>query len=235
MPQESAATETHPIMKRLKAFLGSVAVLLVPVDAMTAQPVDSADPLDRARAVQCLSTAIAYEAAYEPVEGQQAVAEVVLNRTRHPAYPKTVCGVVFAGSQRRTGCQFSFTCDGSLARRLPEKVMAIARAIAASALDGGNPARVAGATHYHADYVSPYWAPSLTRITKIGAHIFYRGAGTRDSGILTPSFKPSAEPAIDRLSSADAQIAAPPLAVPRQPVRAKSESTFAPWGLAPTG
>lgn len=200
-----------------------------------AQPVDSAANLDRARAVQCLSTAIAYEAAYEPVEGQQAVAEVVLNRTRHPAYPKTVCGVVFAGSQRRTGCQFSFTCDGSLARRLPEKVMAMARAVATSALDGGNPARVGGATHYHADYVSPYWAPSLTRIAKIGAHIFYRGAGTRDSGALTPSFRPSAEPIIDRLGSAAAPIGEPTPASSRQPSGQTPQTIFAPWGLAPAG
>ena len=222
------------IVKRLIAFLGS-AVLFLPVAAMATQPLEPANGQDRARAVQCLSTAIAYEAAYEPVEGQQAVAEVVLNRTRHPAYPKSVCGVVFAGSQRRTGCQFSFTCDGSLARRLPEKVMASARAIAASALDGGNPARVAGATHYHADYVSPYWAPSLTRITKIGAHIFYRGAGTRDSGLRTQPFTPIAEPIVDRLGAADARVDDTRSAAPRAPSVQIPQTIFAPWGLEPAG
>lgn len=221
-------------MKRLMACSGSFAVLLLPLDS-AAQSVVTATGLDRARAVQCLSTAIAYEAAYEPFEGQQAVAEVVLNRTRHPAYPKTVCGVVFAGSQRKTGCQFSFTCDGSLNRRLPEKVMATARAIAASALDGGAPTRVGGATHYHADYVSPYWAPSLTRITKIGAHIFYRGAGARDGGVVISPFRPLAEPAIDRLGSVDFNAGATISATPRPTENAKSQTIFAPWGLAPVG
>ena len=132
---------------------------------------------DYPRALECLTLAIAYEAGYESLEGKQAVAEVVLNRLRSGSFQGTVCDVVFEGSTRRTGCQFSFTCDGSLRRRLPERVMIEARMVAEDALANRIPARAPGATHYHANYVSPYWAPSLTRITQIGAHIFYHTPG----------------------------------------------------------
>ncbi|VXD01485.1 cell wall hydrolase [Sphingomonas sp. 8AM] len=129
---------------------------------------------DPATAVHCLSLAIAYEAGYESLAGQQAVAEVVLNRWHDAAFPKTVCGVVFAGAKRRTGCQFTFTCDGSLYRRqLPARVLQAARVVAIDALAGRLPSRVPFATHYHADYVHLYWASTLVRPTKIGAHIFY--------------------------------------------------------------
>jgi spore germination cell wall hydrolase CwlJ-like protein len=76
----------------------------------------AASEADRARSIECLTAAIYYEAATEPLDGQRAVAQVVLNRVRHPAYPSTVCGVVFEGARRITGCQFTFTCDGSLRR-----------------------------------------------------------------------------------------------------------------------
>jgi spore germination cell wall hydrolase CwlJ-like protein len=132
---------------------------------------------DRARAEECLTQAIYYEAAIEPVEGMQAVAQTVLNRLRHPGYPKSVCGVVYEGSQRVTGCQFSFTCDGSLAR-VPNPVLwERARTIARRALGGFVMPAVGTATHYHADYVAPYWAPTLYKITQIGRHIFYRWTG----------------------------------------------------------
>lgn len=127
----------------------------------------------RAREVQCLAQAIVYEAGREPIEGRQAVAQVIMNRLRAPAYPKTVCGVVYQGSTRRTGCQFTFTCDGSLSRPMPEARFAEAALVAQDAIDGRLPDRVGGATHYHAHYVNPYWAPSLDRVARIGAHIFY--------------------------------------------------------------
>ncbi|MFN3352176.1 MAG: cell wall hydrolase [Brevundimonas sp.] len=130
------------------------------------------------RALDCLTAAIYYEAANEPARGQAAVAQVVINRMRHPAYPKTVCGVVFEGSERRTGCQFSFTCDGSLDRVARPEGWARARAVAAAALNGAVAPEVGMATHYHADYVAPFWAPKLVKIGKIGAHIFYRWTGT---------------------------------------------------------
>lgn len=132
---------------------------------------------DRARAVQCLSEAIYYEAAREPEVGQEAVAQVVLNRLRHPAYPKSICGVVYQGAGRSTGCQFTFTCDGSM-RFAPEPVLwARARMVAERALNGYVDRTVGSATHYHADYVAPYWAPTLVKMVQVGAHIFYRWTG----------------------------------------------------------
>ena len=132
---------------------------------------------DRAQALRCLSQAIYYEAAREPREGQRAVAQVVLNRVRHPAYPNSVCGVVFQGSARSTGCQFSFTCDGSLTWAPEPGLWRQVESVAAEALEGFVETGVGSATHYHADYVAPYWAPTLVKMTKVGAHIFYRWTG----------------------------------------------------------
>lgn len=128
-------------------------------------------------AVDCLTAAIYYEAASESDTGQRAVAQVVLNRVRHPAYPKSVCGVVYEGSERRTGCQFSFTCDGSLARKPSRSGWDRARGIALAALAGYVERSVGTATHYHTSWVVPYWAWSLDKITMVGAHIFYRWRG----------------------------------------------------------
>ena len=131
----------------------------------------------RARALECLTSAIYYEAGQEPLAGQQAVAQVVLNRVRHPAFPASVCGVVFQGATRTTGCQFTFTCDGSLARAPVPALWNRAREVARAALAGFVQPAVGNATHYHADYVAPYWAPTLAKTAAIGAHIFYRWSG----------------------------------------------------------
>jgi spore germination cell wall hydrolase CwlJ-like protein len=130
------------------------------------------------RALDCMTAAVHYEAASESDDGMRAVAQVVLNRVRHPAYPNTVCGVVFQGSDRSTGCQFSFTCDGSLARIPSAAGWARARRIADQALAGYVYAPVGWATHYHTDWVAPYWAPTLVKTAIIGAHIFYRWPGS---------------------------------------------------------
>jgi spore germination cell wall hydrolase CwlJ-like protein len=132
---------------------------------------------DQARSLDCLTAAIYYEAATEPTDGQRAVAQVVLNRVRHPAYPASVCGVVFEGARRATGCQFSFTCDGSLRRAPMADYWQRARVVAAAALHGYVYAPVGWATHYHANYVMPYWAPTLVKSANIGLHIFYRWRG----------------------------------------------------------
>ena len=130
-----------------------------------------------ARALQCLSQAVYYEAAREPQLGQEGVAQVVLNRMRHPAYPKSVCGVVYQGAARTTGCQFTFTCDGAL-RWAPEPgLWRRAKAVAERALAGYVDRTVGSATHYHAQYVAPYWAPTLVKMTQVGQHIFYRWTG----------------------------------------------------------
>ncbi|RPF72647.1 cell wall hydrolase [Aurantiacibacter spongiae] len=133
--------------------------------------------LDRVRAQECLAMAVYYEAASESDAGQRAVAQVVLNRVAHPAWPSNVCGVVFQGSNRATGCQFTFTCDGSLARGRARAAWARASRVAREALAGAVYAPVGTSTHYHTLAVHPYWAPSLQRTAVIGAHIFYRWPG----------------------------------------------------------
>lgn len=166
---------------------------------------------DHARAVQCLTQAIYYEAAREPESGQRAVAQVVLNRVRHPAFARTVCGVVYQRFDASV-CQFSFVCDGSLARRPLPELWSRAKRIAAEALAGRVEKDIGTATHYHADYVFPRWAPHLAKLAKIGAHIFYRWpggwglpaafTGRYAGGETIPAFDPSrftavAEPVID--------------------------------------
>ena len=137
--------------------------------------------VDRSRAVQCLTAAIYYEAASEADAGQRAVAQVVLNRVAHPSYPNTVCGVVYQGSERSTGCQFSFTCDGSLARVPSRSFWLRAEQVAVAALSGYVYTPVGLATHYHTIAIHPYWADSLQTITTIGAHRFYKFRGRAGS------------------------------------------------------
>jgi hypothetical protein len=139
------------------------------------------DAESRDRAVECLAQAVYYEAATEGADGERAVAQVVLNRMRHPGFPSTVCGVVYQGSELPTGCQFTFTCDGSLARVPIQALWIQARKVAAQALDGHVFAAVGHSTHYHADYVLPYWADSLAKQVQIGHHIFYRLNGSLGS------------------------------------------------------
>ena len=135
-----------------------------------------ANGLDHDRALLCLTQAVYYEAGFEPIGGRRAVAQVVLNRMRHPAYPKSVCGVVYQRNSTPV-CQFSFVCDGALYRAPAPGAWAEARAVAAAALAGHVETSVGSATHYHADYVAPRWAPMLSKVAKLGAHIFYRWPG----------------------------------------------------------
>jgi hypothetical protein len=127
-------------------------------------------------ALKCMTQAIYYEAANEPEAGKRGVAQVVLNRLRHPAYPNSVCGVVYEGANARV-CQFSFTCDGSLLRTPMARQWNESRRIAAEALAGATEPSVGTATNYHADYVVPRWAFTLGKLTQIGRHIFYRLPG----------------------------------------------------------
>jgi len=138
----------------------------------------AAGPADQFRSLQCLAEAIYYEARSESEDGQRAVAQVVLNRVRHPAYPGSVCGVVYQGPLRAGGgCQFTFTCDGSLVRIPFGEDWARARRIAAEALAGYVYAPVGLATNYHTHQVLPDWAFRLAKATVIGNHIFYRMPG----------------------------------------------------------
>ena len=136
----------------------------------------SGSDVDQRRALLCLTQAVYYEAAHEPLSGRRAVAQVVLNRMRHPAFPKSVCGVVYQRNSTPV-CQFTFVCDGSLYRRPGAGAWREAEQVARAALAGYVEASVGAATHYHADYVAPRWAPLLAKVSVIGQHIFYRWPG----------------------------------------------------------
>lgn len=136
----------------------------------------AASGTDRARALECLTAAIYYEAASEPDAGQAAVAQVVLNRVRHPAFPASVCGVVYQGSERVV-CQFSFACDGAMARVPARAAWARAARAAGAALAGYVYAPAGLATHYHTYAVTPSWNRSLVMTDVVGAHFFHRWKG----------------------------------------------------------
>ena len=189
----------------------------------SSEPIEQANPLrlDRYaftseeidRATQCLADAIYYEAGFEPEQGRRAVAQVILNRVRHPAYPSSVCDVVYEGAERRTGCQFTFTCDGSKLRAPVPSAWQSARRIAAQALSGQIEPSVGMATHYHANYVIPYWAKNLTKITMVGQHIFYRWTGNwgkRTAFTLRP-MPDEMMPDLDTLAPATEQANLPDL------------------------
>ena len=151
---------------------------------------------DTRRATDCLTQAVYYEARSEPQDGQRAVAQVVLNRVRDRAFPHSICGVVYQGSERRTGCQFSFTCDGSMNHRIETSAWDRARDVAQAALSGSVYAPIGSATHYHANYVLPWWASSLTRIGAVGSHIFYRWRGALEKALAFRQDYSGSEPGV---------------------------------------
>lgn len=123
----------------------------------------------------CMATAIYFEARSESYRGQIAVGQVVMNRLAHPIYPKSICNVVFQNSNMRNACQFSFACDGIPERVTEPKAWAQAEEIAKGVINGTlYETDVGAATHYHATYVYPHWAPKLKKNVKIGHHIFYQ-------------------------------------------------------------
>ena len=155
------------------------------------------------RALACLSVAAVYEAG-GAADDQYPVMQVILNRVRHSAFPNSVCGVVFQGSERRTGCQFSFTCDGSMARWQPSPAtMKHARERAAEMLAGRVDARVGLATHYHTDWVVPYWSSSLEKIVAVKTHLFFRWPGYWGTRASFHDLPATFEPSIAQLASVD--------------------------------
>ena len=127
---------------------------------------------------RCLAVGIYFEARGEPVKGQQAVAQVILNRVKNPSYPNSICGVVYQNKWRRNSCQFSFACDGIRDRINSPKHWSIAKKVANDAIAGNFWLRSVGSSsHYHADYVWPKWRRKMRKMTKIGRHIFYRTYG----------------------------------------------------------
>lgn len=159
----------------------------------------SASSSSYSTALDCMTEAIYYEAANESVAGKRAVAQVILNRAAHPAYPSSVCGVIYQGYSDPV-CQFSYTCDGSLARRPLPQLWQQSREVAEGALAGHVEEAVGTATHYHADYVVPYWAFRLEKVVVEGRHIFYRlpGRAGRSANFtarwLGREFRPSFDP-----------------------------------------
>lgn len=176
-----AETETEVVEPALEGESAIARNAELPVSTL---PIEAARPfflpalsaVQTGNAQRCLTQAIYYETATESDAGKAAVAQVILNRMRHPAYPNTVCGVIYQGSSR-PGCQFSFACDGSMRRAPVPALWRRSGEIARAALAGHVERSVGMATHYHANYVLPYWAPRLTKIEQIDTHIFYRWPG----------------------------------------------------------
>lgn len=168
-----------------------------------ARPFHMDNALDASRDLDCLTQAVYYEARGEGRDGMKAVAQVVLNRVRHPAFPKTICGVVFQGTARRTGCQFSFTCSGAMRGRVNQAAWNRARTVASSAMSGSVYAGVGNATHFHTTGVSPGWRSSLIQVSQVGSHLFYRfGGRSGASNAFTYAARPSAPAEQPRLIQA---------------------------------
>ena len=166
------------------------AAFVRPALATAAQPFHLRGALDQSRDLECLTQAVYYESRGESHSGQQAVAQVILNRVRHPAFPKSVCGVVFQGA-KTGGCQFSFACDGQPHHPLENAAWRRAESVAAEALDGQVMAEVGDATHFHVAGTGS-WSASLLKVAQIGAHVFYRfgghnGAPSMFHGVPQPS------------------------------------------------
>ena len=179
------------LLSGLIAFAALPAMAAAAADNEVAEPfVASRDSSSFERSAECLTQAIYYEARNQSEEGQRAVAQVVLNRVRHPAFPNTVCGVVYQGAVRAGGgCQFTFTCDGSMNAAIQPYAWERARRLAEEALHGSVYRPVGLATNYHTTAIHPYWAPSLVPQVIVGAHIFYRrpGAGTVEAFSQAPA------------------------------------------------
>lgn len=166
-------------------------------------------PNDIARATDCLAAGIWYEAGAESLAGKKAVAQVILNRVRHPAFPKSVCGVVFQGQERATGCQFTFTCDGAMMRVPGVAAWAQTRQLAAIMLNGEVFKPVGVATHYHTDWVLPAWSSKLDKVHKEATHLFFRWTGFWGTPAAFRGRYAGSEPAVQKmimLSPAHAEI-----------------------------
>jgi spore germination cell wall hydrolase CwlJ-like protein len=134
----------------------------------------------RAREFRCMATAIYHEARGETIEGQTAVAQVIMTRVRSDYYPNTICGVVFQGQWNRNSCQFSFACDGRTDAPKDGKLWDVAIDVAKKVISGKAFIKeIAEATHYHATYVSPKWRNKMEKIKRIGVHVFYKAPFVR--------------------------------------------------------
>ena len=165
----------------------------------------------------CLTQAVYYEARGEGEDGMRAVAQVILNRVRHPAFPKTICGVVYQGAYHGISCQFSFVCNGAMAGPVEAWAWRRAKDVASAALNGYVMKTVGTATHFHTTTVDPVWSATMVQVATVGGHTFYqfRGRGSHiDNGLngVTPSSDvPMLQAAADRTTAdgTPAVVAAP--------------------------
>jgi spore germination cell wall hydrolase CwlJ-like protein len=148
------------------------------VSPQPAKPMTPRSPLvgivKSEKELKCLAEAIYFEARSEPERGQAGVAQVVLNRTQSGAYPKSVCGVVYQNRHRYLACQFTFACEGKSLKITEQGPWSTAMRIARDVAEGRTYlAGVGNATHYHANYVRPWWVRHMDKREKVGKHIFY--------------------------------------------------------------
>jgi spore germination cell wall hydrolase CwlJ-like protein len=217
------ATSDHTSQADLRAGLRKASFS---VTGPAAQPFHMAAALDSARDLDCLSQAVYYEARGEGTSGMQAVAQVILNRVRHPAFPKTVCGVVFQGAGGH-GCQFSFACDGSMHKAVEQGAWRRSRQIAASALGGYVMTQVGNATHFHTTAVHPSWRNQMLRVAQVGSQIFYRFGGARgrpDAFGYEPHPSTVADAAPRKHVTLEASLALPLPHKDAEPAPAKAEA-----------
>jgi spore germination cell wall hydrolase CwlJ-like protein len=175
-PIEIAAAPVSLQSPRLdRAGYGDTTIMPKADDPDRPRYADLIDPDNLSKEQRCLAEAVYFEARSEPVEGQAAVAQVVLNRVKSGLYPSTVCGVVYQNRHRHLACQFTFACEGKALRTTDTESWERAKRVAGAVLEGKTYlADVGGATHYHANYVRPYWAKRLKKMDVIGRHIFYK-------------------------------------------------------------
>jgi len=180
----AATTVTEPVAPLSQSAIAQAGtppqtLLATPTSLLDAQRARAAAPPASAprSSLDCMARAIYYEARAEPLKGQLAVAEVVLNRTKSGRYPRTVCGVVEQRTSARS-CQFSFVCDRRLSAPYGA-AWARAKELAAKVMAGNAPRVTDGATHFHATRVSPHWSRVYTLTAQIGNHLFYRKGGAR--------------------------------------------------------
>lgn len=192
------------------------------------------EALDPTREIDCLTQAVYFEARGETAQGQQAVAQVVLNRVKSPLFPKTVCGVVFQGASTR-GCQFSFACDGSTRARREPGAWDRARRVASRAMAGAIMPEIGAATHFHTTAVSPNWG-GMMRVAQVGTHVFYR-KGNRPAApaVVDDALEPKvvltsvpAKPVLDVQPQMRAPATPESAAKPKAPTHARAASAVQP-------
>ncbi len=193
-------------------------------DAMSFKSKGESEAEFEERERRCLATAIYFEARGEPVRGQIAVGQVILNRVRSPQFPQTICGVVYQG-QMQKGCQFSVACDGHTDMPRNDDQWALAQDLSRQITSGQVWLPEVGySTFYHADYVRPSWVKSMSKIDEIGRHIFYK---KRNEEPYIVQQEASAAPSPGASNAASAGAAAPAVAL------ASSSASDAPIASTP--